>query len=158
MNRINTGGSGLLYAFPFGDLSVAGPQAEVVSPTIAAMKERGFLRCGVNVRKGFANFDATTRTWSGFDVELCRALAAAIFDGVDRVEYVDLPAAQRFQVLAEGRVDCLARLTTWTLARDVKEPSTELGLSFSAPYFYDGKGSEYLMFVCKNYSKACLIC
>jgi general L-amino acid transport system substrate-binding protein len=139
MNRINTGESGLLYAFPFGDLSTVGPQVEVTSPTIAAIKERGFLRCGVNVRKGFAHLNATTRTWSGFDVELCRALAAALFDGADdRVVYVDLPAAQRFQVLADKRVDCLARLTTWTLTRDVQEPSIGHGLTFTAPYFYDG--------------------
>lgn len=140
MNRINTGETGLLYAFPWGDRQTVGPQIEITSPTVAAMKARGFLRCGVNVRKGFANFNTTTRSWSGFDVELCRAIAAAVFDGADdRVLYVDLPAAQRFQVLQEKRVDCLARLTTWTLARDVREPSTGKGLSFTAPYFYDGK-------------------
>lgn len=138
MNRVNTGATGMLYSFPFGNLETVGPQIEMVSPTVAAMKERGFLRCGVNQRKGFAEFNTTTRAWSGFDVELCRALAAAIFDGVSHVVYVDLPAAQRFQILDEHRVDCLARLTTHTLARDVKEPSIEQGLSFASPYFYDG--------------------
>jgi len=138
MNQLNRGNSPIIFSFPFGETDVVAPQIEVSSPTVAAIKERGFLNCGVSLRKGFAVFDDTTKTWSGFDVELCRAIAAALFDGVDRVAYTDLPAAQRFQALANKRVDVLARLTTWTLSRDVKEPSTGVGLSFSSPYFHDG--------------------
>jgi general L-amino acid transport system substrate-binding protein len=138
MNRMNGGDTGLLYSFPFGDTASEGPQIEVASPTVAAMKARGYLSCGISLRKGFAEFDSISRTWSGFDVDLCRALSAAIFDGVDHVVFVDLPAAQRFQVLDQERVDVLARLTTWTLTRDVMEPSIGKGLTFASPYFYDG--------------------
>ena len=138
MNKLNTGTSPIMLAFPLGDVDVLGPEIERLSPTVAAIKARGFLNCGVNIRKGFADFDTVTRQWSGFDVELCQAIAAALFDGVPQVVYTDLPASERFKVLAQGRVDVLARLTTWTLSRDVKEPGTGVGLSFSYPYFQDG--------------------
>jgi hypothetical protein len=75
----------------------------------------------------------------GFDVDFCRALSAAIFDGVTHtVVYTDLPASVRFQELQEGKVDVLSRLTTVTLSRDVKEPATGVGFQFSQPNFYDG--------------------
>ena len=115
------------------------PELEVSSPTVQAIKQRGFLSCGISRRKGFAEYNRTTQKWEGFDVDLCRALSAALFDGVDtHVVYTDLPAAQRFPVLTGHRVDVLARLTTLTLSRDVKEPQTGVGLSFAAPYVYDG--------------------
>jgi hypothetical protein len=75
----------------------------------------------------------------GFDVDFCRALSAAIFDGVtDTVVYTDLPASERFQALQNGDVEVLSRLTTLTLSRDVLEPNTGVGFSFSQPNFYDG--------------------
>lgn len=127
--------------------NVVGPDIEETSPTIRAIRQRGFLNCGINSRNGFANFDAPSKKWSGFDVDLCRAISAAIFQGVDHlVVYTDLPAAQRFQVLQEGRVDVLARLTTWTMERDVLQPMTATmtggggggqGFTFSTPYFHD---------------------
>ena len=141
LNRLNPGDSPIMYAFPMGQLmsEAVAPELEVQSPTVQAIKERGFLNCGISTRKGFAEFDRTTKVWSGFDVDLCRALSAALFDGVDtRVVFTDLPAAQRFPVLVQERVDVLSRLSTLTLSRDVKEPQTGVGLSFSAPYFYDG--------------------
>mmetsp|Transcript_3023 Transcript_3023/g.8527 ORF Transcript_3023/g.8527 Transcript_3023/m.8527 type:complete len:881 (-) Transcript_3023:425-3067(-) len=138
MNTLNPGDSPIMFSFPLGDVNVEAPTIETSSVTVQAIKARGFLNCGVSVRKGFAEFNATQRTWSGFDVELCRAISSALFDGVDQVVFTDLPAAQRFDALVSGRVDILARLTTHTLSRDVKEPSTQTGLSFSSPYFHDG--------------------
>lgn len=138
MNRINGGDTGLLYSFPFGNLQSVGTDIEQTSPTIRAIRQRGFLNCGVNNRKGFASFDPVTRSWSGFDVELCRAIAAAVFEGVDHVVYSDLPTSERFKVLADGRVDVLARLTTWTMQRDILEPSSNAAFSFASPYFHDG--------------------
>jgi general L-amino acid transport system substrate-binding protein len=145
-NELNRGNNGLMYSFPFGSLhTVVGPDIEEASPTIRAIRQRGFLNCGINSRYGFATFDSPSKTWSGFDVDLCRAISAAIFQGVDQlVVYTDLPAAQRFQLLREGRVDVLARLTTWTMERDVLEPTAATatgsggrGFTFSTPYFYD---------------------
>jgi general L-amino acid transport system substrate-binding protein len=144
-NELNRGHNGLLYSFPFGSLhTLLGPDIEETSPTIRAIRQRGFLNCGINSRYGFASFDAPSKTWSGFDVDLCRAISAAIFQGVDQlVVYTDLPAAQRFQLLQDGRVDVLARLTTWTMERDVLEPTATTtggggrGFSFSTPYFHD---------------------
>jgi general L-amino acid transport system substrate-binding protein len=75
----------------------------------------------------------------GFDVDFCRALSAAIFDGVtNTVVYLDLPASVRFEELQAGSIDVLSRLTTVTLSRDVNEPSTGVGFQFSQPNFYDG--------------------
>jgi hypothetical protein len=75
----------------------------------------------------------------GFDVDFCRAVSAAIFNGVtNTVVYTDLPASERFQALQDGDVDVLSRLTTVTLSRDVLEPNTGVGFSFSQPKFYDG--------------------
>ena len=141
LNRLNPGDSPIMYAFPMGPLmsDVAAPELKVQSPTVKAITERGSLNCGIRTRKGFAEFDRTTKEWSGFDVDLCRALSAALFDSVDtRVVFTDLLAAQRFPVLVQERVDVLSRLSTLTLRRDVKEPQTGIGLSFAAPYEYDG--------------------
>ena len=75
----------------------------------------------------------------GFDVDFCKALSAAIFEGeTDTVEYTDLSASDRFLTLAEGDVDVLSRLTTVTVERDILEPSTGVGFAFSQPNFYDG--------------------
>jgi ABC-type amino acid transport substrate-binding protein len=75
----------------------------------------------------------------GFDVDFCKALAAAIFNGeTNTVEYTDLSASVRFQALEQGDVDVLSRLTTDTLHGDVREPTTGTGFAFSQPDFYDG--------------------
>ena len=134
LNRLNSGDSPIMYAFPMGPLmsDVAAPELKVQSPTVKAIKERGSLNCGIRTRKGFAEFDRTTKEWSGFDVDLCRALSAALFDSVDtRVVFTDLLAAQRFPVLVQERVDVLSRLSTLTLRRDVKEPQTGVTTHFA---------------------------
>lgn len=138
INQINVGDSGLLYSHPFGSLSGVG-SGTTDGGTLAAIQQRGFLKCGISTRVIFANFDETSQEWDGFDVDYCKALSAAIFNGVtNTIEYIDLSASERFIALESGDVDVLSRLTTVTLARDVLEPATNVGFSFSQPNFYDG--------------------
>jgi general L-amino acid transport system substrate-binding protein len=136
-NTVNDGGEGgLLYAFPFADLQGVGT-GPVPDGTLSKILERGFLKCGVSKRVIFAQ--ESDGVWSGFDVDFCKALSAAIFNGVtDTVEYTDLSASERFVALADGDVDVLSRLTTVTLERDVNEPATGQGFRFAQPNFYDG--------------------
>ncbi len=102
---------------------------------LAAVQDRGEVRCGVNnVVPGFGFVDADGNH-SGFDIDFCRALAAAIFDDPDAVEYVDLTAQQRFTALASNEIDVLIRNTTWTSSRDGGE-----GATFLTTTFYDGQG------------------
>ncbi len=100
-----------------------------------AVKARGQLICGVNTGvAGFALADSQGK-WTGLDVDVCRAVAAAIFGDSEKVKYVPTTAQQRFTALQSGEVDMLARNTTITLTRD-----TALGLDFTAVDYYDGQG------------------
>eukprot|EP00934_Nitzschia_sp_Nitz4_P005117 Nitzschia sp. Nitz4//scaffold238_size30058//11696//14318//NITZ4_008000-RA/size30058-augustus-gene-0.16-mRNA-1//-1//CDS//3329543531//5107//frame0 len=138
-DKINRGNSGVMYAFPFGDLDSAEVTGLVPGGTLETIVNRGYLRCGINNRVIFALFDSATNTWDGFDIDFCKAVSAAIFNGTtDTVEYTDLAASQRFQALLDGEVDVLSRLTTINLARDVRESSVGVGFSFSQPNFFDG--------------------
>ena len=103
--------------------------------TLEAIKARGQLVCGVNT--GLAGFSATDSNgrWSGLDVDICRATAAAVLGDGNKVKYVPLNAQQRFTALQSGEVDLLARNTTFTLTRDAA-----LGLHMTAVTFYDGQG------------------
>lgn len=103
--------------------------------TLDAVRDRGELRCGVNTGlAGFSNPDSEGN-WKGLDVDVCKAIAAAILDDPDAVSYTPLTAQQRFTALQSGEVDVLSRNTTWTLTRD-----TSLGLHFAPITFYDGQG------------------
>lgn len=103
--------------------------------TLEQVKARGKLICGVNTGlAGFATI-ASDGKWHGFDVDFCRALAAAIFNDANQVEYRPLTAQTRFTALQSGEIDVLSRNTTWTLSRD-----TSLGLNFGPTLFYDGQG------------------
>lgn len=133
LNRLNEGDSGLIYSLPFGSVETSGP---VTGPTLNSIVERGFLNCGVSREDAFTKFE--NGTYSGFDVDLCKTLSAAIFGGVVQVEYVDLLSSERFSALARGDVDVLSRITTRTYSREVKEPTTGIGFEYSMPYFYDG--------------------
>ncbi|HTG21358.1 MAG TPA: amino acid ABC transporter substrate-binding protein [Reyranella sp.] len=100
-----------------------------------AIKARGQLICGVNTGvAGFAQADSQGK-WVGIDVDVCRAVAAALFGDSENVKYVPTTAQQRFTALQSGEVDILARNTTLTLTRD-----TALGLDFTAVNYYDGQG------------------
>jgi general L-amino acid transport system substrate-binding protein len=102
---------------------------------LKAVKDRGALNCGVS--EGLYGFSArdSNGNWNGFDVDLCRALAAAIFNDASKVNYIPLDAGHRFEALQSGSIDVLSRNTTWSMSREV-----ELGLSFAATNYYDGQG------------------
>src|SRR6185503_2778736 len=100
-----------------------------------AVKARGNLICGVSTGvAGFSLADSQGK-WTGLDVDVCRAVAAAIFGDAEKVKYVPLTAQQRFTAVQSGEVDLLSRNTTWTLQRD-----TALGLDFTGVNYYDGQG------------------
>ena len=102
---------------------------------LQTVKERGYLICGVNANlPGFSAQDESG-TWSGLDVDFCKAVSAAIFGDANQVEFVGLNAAQRFPTLASGNIDVLARNTTWTISRDVN-----LMFEFAGVNYYDGQG------------------
>jgi general L-amino acid transport system substrate-binding protein len=103
--------------------------------TLNTIKSRGSLNCGANgTLAGFGLPDSQGR-WTGLDVDLCKAIAAAIFNDPTKVKFVPLTAKDRFTALQSGEVDVLARNTTWTSSRD-----TSLGLNFTAVNYYDGQG------------------
>ncbi|MBS0541734.1 MAG: amino acid ABC transporter substrate-binding protein, partial [Proteobacteria bacterium] len=100
-----------------------------------AIKARGDLICGVGTgTAGFMRADDKGK-WTGLDVDVCRAVAAAIFGDAEKVKYVPLSSQQRFTALQSGEVDMLSNNTTITLQRD-----TALGLDFGAVTYYDGQG------------------
>jgi general L-amino acid transport system substrate-binding protein len=104
-------------------------------PTLDKVKQSGQISCGVQTGlAGFAAPDSQGR-YAGFNVDICKALSAAIFGAVDKVNYVPLTAQQRFTALQSGEVDLLSNNTTDTLQRD-----TALGLNFAPVVFYDGQG------------------
>ncbi len=105
------------------------------SQTLKTIKDRGNLICGVS--QGIIGFSAPSADgkWSGFDVDFCRALAAAIFNDTSKVKYVPLSASDRFGALQAGKIDVLSRNSTWTMSREV-----DLGLVFAAVTYYDGQG------------------
>ena len=103
--------------------------------TLDGIKARGQVICGVNT--GLAGFSAADSAgkWFGLDVDVCRALAAAVLSDAEKVKYVPLNAQQRFTALQSGEVDLLSRNTTFTLTRDAS-----LGLSLTVTNYYDGQG------------------
>ena len=103
--------------------------------TLKAIKDRGQLSCGVS--QGLPGFSAPDDkgNWTGLDVDICRALAAEIFDDPTKIKFVPLSAKDRFTALQSGEIDVLSRNTTWTLSRD-----TALGANFTGVTYYDGQG------------------
>lgn len=101
---------------------------------LQAVLDRGQVICGVHGSfQGFGFVDSAG-AWTGFDVDFCRAWAAALFNDADAVEFRGLSAQERFTALQSGEVDVLSRNSTWTWTRD-----TELGLTFGPVTFYDGQ-------------------
>ena len=108
---------------------------DFASPTLAAIKRRGRLNCGVH--EGLVGFAYTDNRgeWRGFDVDFCRALAGAVLGDANAVRFVPLTNSQRFQALRSGRVDVLWRATSWTMSREATE-----GIRFAGVNYYDGQG------------------
>jgi general L-amino acid transport system substrate-binding protein len=103
--------------------------------TLNNVKQKGFLSCGSNVGLGGFGLPDPQGNWAGFDVDYCRAIAAAIFNDPTKVRFIPLSAKDRFTALQSGEVDVLARNSTWTMSRD-----TQLGLDFVALNYFDGQG------------------
>jgi general L-amino acid transport system substrate-binding protein len=110
--------------------AAAGAEAQ----TLKTVQDRGKLICGVS--QGIAGFSIKDEKgeWSGFDVDLCRALAAAIFNDPSKVQYVPLSASERFDALKNKEIDVLSRNSTWTLGRE-----NDYGVVFAGVTYYDGQ-------------------
>src|SRR5258708_5742000 len=105
------------------------------SQTLNAVKERGTLYCGVSQGLlGFSSMD-DKNAWTGFDVDICRAVAAAIFGDPAKVTFMPLDAAARFTALQSNKIDVLSRNSTWTMSRE-----SSLGLMFAGGGYYYGQG------------------
>ncbi|MFP6712901.1 MAG: amino acid ABC transporter substrate-binding protein [Rhodospirillales bacterium] len=103
--------------------------------TLDDVKKKGMLSCGVSTGlPGFSLPDKTNK-WSGLDVDVCRAVAAAVLGSAQKVKFTPLTAKERFTALQSGEIDILSRNTTWTHTRD-----TSLGLNFAGVTYYDGQG------------------
>jgi general L-amino acid transport system substrate-binding protein len=103
--------------------------------TLEKVKKAGTLKCGITTGlAGFAEVGADKK-WKGLDVDMCRAVAAAVFGDASKVTYVPLTTKERFTALQSGEIELLARNTTWTNTRD-----TSLGLNFTGVNYYDGQG------------------
>jgi len=105
------------------------------SQTLKTVKDRGELVCGANGTLAGFGMPDPQGNWVGFDVDFCRAIAAAIFNDPTKVKFIPLTAADRFTALQSGEIDVLSRNTTWTMSRD-----TSLGVDFAAVNYYDGQG------------------
>jgi general L-amino acid transport system substrate-binding protein len=108
--------------------------AQTSGGTLAAVVDRGTLNCGVNNSVPGFGFETADGTFEGFDIDYCKAIAAAVLGDPEAVEYIPLTPEQRFPSLASGEIDVLARNTTWTSTRDGAE-----GAAFVTTTFYDGQ-------------------
>jgi general L-amino acid transport system substrate-binding protein len=116
-------------------LAMLGTKSAAAQATLDAVKKKGFIQCGVTT--GLAGFSApdSKGEWRGIDVDVCRAVAAAVFGDAKRVRYTPLTPQQRFTALQSGEIDILSQNTTWTLSRDAS-----LGIHFVGVNYYDGQG------------------
>jgi general L-amino acid transport system substrate-binding protein len=124
----------LATAFAIAMVLAFGAQA-ASAQTLKAVQDRGQLVCGGNGTLAGFGLPDPQGNWVGFDVDFCRAIAAAIFNDPKKVKFIPLTTANRFTALQSGEIDVLARNTTWTMSRD-----TTLGLDFAGVTYYDGQG------------------
>jgi general L-amino acid transport system substrate-binding protein len=116
-------------------LVLALPSGAARAATLDQVKQRGYVNCGANPGLPGFGLPDDSGNWTGFDVDFCRAVAAAIFDDPTKVKFLPLTAKGRFTALQSGEVDLLAHNTTWTLSREAGQ-----GLLFTGVNFYDGQG------------------
>ena len=135
MNRINKN-SGMIYSFPFGNTQTQGPEPSV-GGTIDAIRKRGALICGVSLSPGFVNVDSEIGTFTGMEVDICRGIAAALFNGKVEVQFSLLETHDRFSLLSAGAIDIVVSRVTTNIQREIREATTGRGFDFSPPYFYD---------------------
>jgi general L-amino acid transport system substrate-binding protein len=116
-------------------LALAVASGAAKAATLDQVKQRGYVICGANPGLPGFGLPDDNGNWTGFDVDFCRAVAAAIFDDPSKVKFIALTAKDRFTALQSGEVDLLAHNTTWTLSREAGQ-----GLLFTGVNFYDGQG------------------
>src|SRR3981189_3321857 len=120
----------------FGALAFMVSAASAQTPsTLEVVKKRGQLICGVNVGLGGFSLADSQGKWSGLDIDMCNAVAAAVLGDAAKAKYVPLSAQQRFLALQSGEIDVLVRNSTITLERDAG-----LGIQYTGVNFYDGQG------------------
>jgi len=125
----------ILKSALLGAALLAGAQAAQAATTLETVRQRDKVICGANGgRPGFSGLDSKGQ-WQGMDVEVCRAVAAAVLGDANKVQFVKVSSQTRFTALQTSEVDLLTANVTWTLSRDAG-----LGLDFAAPIFYDGQG------------------
>jgi len=122
-------------ALAFALILIFGAQAASAQATLKAVQDRGQLVCGANGTLAGFGLPDPQGNWTGFDVDFCRAIAAAIFNDPTKVKFVPLTASDRITALQSGEIDVLSRNTTWTMSRD-----TQLGIDFADVNYYDGQG------------------
>ncbi len=126
---------------------LAGVPQSAAASTIDDVRAAGRLSCGVSEGlPGFSDKDAAG-VWHGFDVDFCRAVATAVLGDPDKVDFVPLSAAARFDALKDHKIDVLSRNSTWTMSRDLK-----LGVDFAGVSYYDGQG--FLALVLDGFTSA----
>ncbi len=119
-----------------GTLAAAGIAVGVAgAATLDDVKARGHLQCGISTGLAGFSFQDANGEWNGFDVDMCRAVAAAIFGDPNAIQFTPTTGKTRFTALASGEVDTLFRNTTWTFSRD-----TDLKFDFAGVNYYDGQG------------------
>lgn len=124
-----------LLSFYLCALALGAAATDARAGVLDAVKQKGFVQCGVSQGlPGFSSADDRGR-WTGLDVDFCRAVAAAIFGDAEKVKFTPLSTKERFTALQTGEIDVLSRNSTWTLSRD-----TALGLTFAGVLYYDGQG------------------
>lgn len=124
---------GLVIAF--GVAAAAITYERYDTKTLKRTVRRDAVLCGVNTGLPGFSMPDDKGNWSGFDVDICRAVAAAIFNDPNKVKYIPLDANERFKELRDRKVDILSRNSTWSMSRE-----TEYGLNFAAVAYYDGEG------------------
>jgi general L-amino acid transport system substrate-binding protein len=136
MKKIRRSAFGAVALATLSLVGISGFAGEAAAQnTLATVKQRGVLHCGVSPSlTGFAAPDSQGK-WSGLDVDTCRAVAAAVLGSADKVRFFPYNAQQRFPAIQSGEVEVLSRNTTATLTR-----TTPLGLIFAPPNYYDGQG------------------
>jgi general L-amino acid transport system substrate-binding protein len=122
-------------AFAVGGLAAVGIVTAAAAGTLDVVKKRGILNCGANGETAGFGIPDAQGAWKGFDVDYCRAIAAAILDDPKKVKFVALSAKDRFTTLQTGDIDVLVRQATWTSSREA-----QFGLNATAINYYDGQG------------------
>lgn len=112
----------------------------IPEPVLAAVLDRGALRCGVSGGTPGFSLEVAPGVFEGFDVDMCRVVAAAVLGDADAVDFIPLSGPERFPALQDGFVDVLMRTTTETLGRDALASNGGVGVNFGPTTFYDGQG------------------